>query len=251
MWTDRHRTRHETRLKDLVLRASLDEVARFLERADPPGSPDATPARRVLAGIAWHLRVGGAWRALPNGFLPWRTVYGWFRRWIDKGLFEALMRSLARRQRRRCGRRTRLAIIDTQSVKCIGVRGPRGDAGAKKLVGRKRVALVEAEGHVLALAVVPANVQDRDTLLALDDGKEQWPSLRLAILDGAFTAERCQDWCHLHGMVTSMACVTASSRSSRTRRASSCWSGAGSWSAVQSCQFDVRVVRSHSTRAAG
>lgn len=202
MWTDRHRTRHETRLKDMVFQASLDEVARFLERADPPGSPDATPARRVLAGIAWHLRVGGGWRALPTGFPPWRTVYGWFRRWIDTGLFEALMRSLARLQRRRCGRRTgpRLAIIDTQSVKCIGVRGPRGYDGAKKLVGRKRVALVDAEGHVLALAVVPANVQDRDTLLALDDGKEQWPSLRLAILDGAFTAERCQDWCHRHGM---------------------------------------------------
>ena len=93
-----------------------------------------------------------------------------------------------------------LAIIDTQSVKCIGVRGPRGYDGAKKLVGRKRVALVDAGGHILALAVVPANVQDRDTLPALDDGKVMWPSLRLALLDGAVTAERCQAWCHRHGM---------------------------------------------------
>ena len=202
MWTDRHRTRHEPRLKDMVLQASLDEVACFLERADPPGSPNARPVRLVLAAIAWHLRVGGAWRALPEGFPPWRTVDSWFRRWIAKGLFESLMRTLARRQRRRCGRRAtpRLAIIDTQSVKCLGVRGPRGYDGAKKLVGRKRVALVDAEGHWLAVAVVPANVQDRDTLTALDDGKEQWPSLRLAILDGAFTAERCREWCHRHGM---------------------------------------------------
>jgi putative transposase len=202
MWTDRHRARHEPRLKDMVLQAGLDEVARFLERADPPGSPDATPARRVLAAIAWHLRVGGAWRALPAGFPPWRTVYGWFRRWIERGLFEDLMRALARRQRRRCARRPapRLAIIDTQSVKCIGVRGPRGYDGAKKLVGRKRVALVDAGGHLLALAVVPASVQDRDTLPALDAGKVTWPSLRLAILDGAFTAERCKEWCHMHGM---------------------------------------------------
>lgn len=45
-----------------------------------------------------------------------------------------------RRQRRRCGRRseTRLALIDTQNVKCFGMRGPRGYDGAKKLVGRKR-----------------------------------------------------------------------------------------------------------------
>ncbi|GJE35064.1 hypothetical protein LDDCCGHA_5282 [Methylobacterium oxalidis] len=112
------------------------------------------------------------------------------------------MRALARRQRRRYGRQPapRLAITDTQSVKCIGVRGPRGYDGAKKLVGRKRVALVDAGGHLLALAFVPANVQDRDALPTLDDGKVQWPSLRLAILDGAFTAERCEEWCHLHGM---------------------------------------------------
>ncbi len=202
MGKDQHRTRHEARLKDMVLQVGLDEVARFLEQADPPGRADATPARHVLAGIAWHLRTGGGWRALPAGFPLWRTVYGWFRRWIAKGLFETLMRALARRQRRRCGRWTdpRLAIIDTQSVKCLGVRGPRGYDGAKKVVGRNRVALVDAEGHVLALTVVPANVQDRDTLPALDDGKEKWPSLRLALLDGAFTAERCREWCNLHGM---------------------------------------------------
>ncbi|MBB5761393.1 putative transposase [Methylorubrum rhodesianum] len=146
----------------------------------------------------WPRRVGGAWRALPAGFPPSRTVYVWFRRRIEKGLFESLMRALARRQRRRCSRRATpcLAIIDARNVRCLGVRGPRGYDGAMKLVGRKRVALVGAEGHVLALAVVPANVQDRDTLTALDNGKAAWPNLRLALLDGAFTAERC----HLHGM---------------------------------------------------
>jgi putative transposase len=96
--------------------------------------------------------------------------------------------------------RSQLTIIDTQSVKCLGVRGPRGDNGAKKIVGRKRVALVDAEGHVLALAVVPANVQDRDTLSALDDGKQKWPSLRLALLDGVFTADCCRECCNLNGL---------------------------------------------------
>lgn len=106
----------------MVVQAGLDEVARFLNRADPPDRQDATLARRVLAGIAWHLRTGGGWRALPAGFPRWRTVYGWFRRWIDTGLFESLMRAMSRRQRRRCGRRSdpRLAIIDTQRVKCLG-----------------------------------------------------------------------------------------------------------------------------------
>lgn len=202
MWTDRHRTRHETRLKDVVMQAGLDEVARFLERADPSTRPNAKSARRVMAAVAWHLRTGGGWRALPNGFLRWRTVYGWFRRWVDKGLFAVLMRSLACRQRRRCGRRPTpgLAIIDTQSVKCIGVRGPRGYDAAKRVVGRKRVMMVDAEGHILAMAVVPANVQDCDTLSALDEGKPHWPSLRLGLFDSVFRAKRCEDWCNLHGM---------------------------------------------------
>ena len=72
----------------------------------------------------------------------------------------------------------------------IGVRGPRGYDAGKKVLGRKRVALVDAAGHLLAVAVVPASVQDRDTLLALDAGKVRWPSLREAILDNAFAAAR-------------------------------------------------------------
>ena len=91
-------------------------------------------------------------------------------------------------------------MIDTQSVKCSPVRGPRGYDAAKKVVGRQRIALVDADGAFLAVAVVPANVQDRDGLAALSVGKGDWPSLRVAVLDGAFTAERCRDWCHLHGM---------------------------------------------------
>ena len=68
------------------------------------------------------------------------------------------------------------------------------------VLGRKRVALVDADGTWLAIAVVPANTQDRDCLDVLSAGKEAWPSLRETVLDGAFAAERCQTWCYLHGM---------------------------------------------------
>ena len=202
MWTEVHRARHEPRLKELVSGRAADEIAGWLGRADPPRSGRATPIRRVVGAIAWHLRVGGSWRALPPGFPPWRTVYGWFRRWLDRGLFEALLRDVARRRRRKVGRRPgpSLGIIDTQAVKCIAVRGPRGYDAAKGVVGRKRVALVDAEGHWLAVAVVPASVQDRDALEVLDTGKACWPTLREGVYDGAFAAERCRTWSNLHGM---------------------------------------------------
>src|SRR4051794_26202560 len=143
-----------------------------------------------------------------------RTIYGWFRRWLALGLFDVLLRDVARRRRRKGGRRPgpTLAIVDTQAVRCIAVRGPRGGAcppagrrpdrgdAAKGVVGRERVALVDAEGTWLAVAVVPASVQDRDTLEALDTGKVRWPSLREGVYDGAFAAERCREWSNVHGM---------------------------------------------------
>src|SRR3954453_24240662 len=143
MWTEAHRARQEPGLKELVAACTVEEVAAWLERADPPRSGRATPTRRVVGAVAWHLRVGGPRRALRAGGRPWRTVYGWFRRWLELGLFDALLRDVARRRRRKGGRRPgpTLAIIDTQAVKCVAVRGPRGYDAGKKVLGRERVAL--------------------------------------------------------------------------------------------------------------
>jgi putative transposase len=202
MWTKEHRARHEASLKEMVSLSAVGEIARLLERADPPQSSRRTPSQQVVAALAWHLRVGGSWRQLPPGFPHWRTVYGWFRRWQASGLLDAVLREITRRRRRDVGRHSEpsLCIVDTQTVKCIGVRGPRGYDAGKKIWGRKRVALVDAEGLLLAVAVVPASIQDRDVLPALDEGKAHWPSLREGIYDGAFQAGRCREWSNRHGM---------------------------------------------------
>jgi len=202
MWTKEHRARHEPCLKDIVSQCAEKKVARWLERADPACSAAATPKLVVVRAIAWHLRVGGPWRALPSHLPPWRTVYGWFRRWLSLGLFDRLMCEVAVLRRRAAGRRSTptLGIIDTQTVKCIAVRGPRGYDPAKLMVGRKRVALVDADGVWLAINTVAALVQERDTLPALDVGSTHWPSLRLAIFDGGFIADRCREWANFHGM---------------------------------------------------
>ena len=65
MWTEAHWARHEARLKDRVRVSAVGEVARWLERADPPRSPRRTPLHRIVAALAWHLRVGGPWRGRP------------------------------------------------------------------------------------------------------------------------------------------------------------------------------------------
>ena len=74
MWTEVHRARHDARLKQIVSMKAVGQIARWLERADPPRSGRATPYVAVVRAIAWHLRVGGSWRALPGSFPAWRTV---------------------------------------------------------------------------------------------------------------------------------------------------------------------------------
>src|SRR3954466_5264057 len=59
-----------------------------------------------------------------------RTIYGWFRRWLDLGLLDALLGQVARRRRREIGWDldrpwASWGVVAPRPVKCIGVRGPR------------------------------------------------------------------------------------------------------------------------------
>ena len=204
MWTEAHRARYDARLKEIVSLNAVAEVARWLERVAPPRSGRATPYGAVVRAIAWHLRVGGPWRALPPGGPPWRTGIRMVSQMAGAGaVFDRLLGDVARRRRRAMGRRAkpRLSIIDTQSVKSI----PRctGHVGTMPL---RRCSGASAWPWLMPMAPgwpsrsSPASVQDRDTLEALDPGKAAWPSLREAILDGAFTAASCHEWSNRHGM---------------------------------------------------
>src|SRR3954452_6760015 len=137
MWTEAHRARHEPRLKELVSVRAVEELAAWLGRADPPRSGRATPARRVVGAIAWHLRVGGPWRALPPGWPPWRTVSGWFRRRLEPGLFDALLRDVARRRRRKGGRRPgpTPAIVDPRRGGASPRAGRAGEPALRPAAG--------------------------------------------------------------------------------------------------------------------
>jgi transposase len=59
-----------------------------------PGQP-ALDNRTVLDGILWRAREGARWRAVPERYGKWNTVWRRFARWRDLGLFEALFAALA------------------------------------------------------------------------------------------------------------------------------------------------------------
>ena len=54
------------------------------------------PSRQVLEGWLFVTKEGGSWRALPERYGPWHTVYMRGRRWIDKGVLERVFAELQR-----------------------------------------------------------------------------------------------------------------------------------------------------------
>src|SRR5689334_15839376 len=70
MWTEAHRARHDARLKEIVSLHAVAQVARWLERVDPPRSGRATPYGAVVRAIAWHLRR----RAMAGAAARWAAL---------------------------------------------------------------------------------------------------------------------------------------------------------------------------------
>src|SRR5918998_4099400 len=72
----------------------------------PYGRPRIHSPREILNAIFYIVRSGCAWRLLPHGFLPWRTVYHYFRAWRLDGTWQRLHQALRVSLRVRLGRDT-------------------------------------------------------------------------------------------------------------------------------------------------
>jgi transposase len=59
------------------------------------GGRPPTPLETVIEALFYRLRNAGPWRDLPKNFGPWRTIYGWHRRFARQGLWGQLLESMA------------------------------------------------------------------------------------------------------------------------------------------------------------
>jgi transposase len=87
------------------------------------------PLREMFNALRYVVRTGIPWRWLPNDFPPWEAVYAQAQRWLQAGVFEALVHDVRLLLRILQGRNPHpsAVILDSRTLPSTPESGHRGD----------------------------------------------------------------------------------------------------------------------------
>ena len=161
--------------------------------------------REVFNGLRWLARAGAQWRMLPNDLPPWYTVYQQTQRWLNAGVFEALVHDLRMLLREIDGRAPQpsAAIFDARTLQSSPESGARaGYDGHKRRRGSKVHIAVDTLGQLLALLVTPANEQERAQVAELAEQVQEvtGETVEVAFVDQGYTGDQPAEDAEAHGI---------------------------------------------------
>jgi putative transposase len=145
--------------------------------------------RILMNAVLYLLKTGCQWRMLPNDFPPYSTVYSFYWRACNTGLWTRIMDDLVKKIRIFANRSETptYSIIDTQSVKTTSASKERGIDGGKKIKGRKRHIITDTMGNLLHIQVNAANIHDTKSGEAVLQGAlEKYPSIEGISADAGY-----------------------------------------------------------------
>ena len=180
-------------------------VAPYLTLMDVNAPQRDHDMRDVFNALRWMVRSGAQWRMMPQNFPPWFTVYQQAQRWINAGVFEAIVHDLRVLLRLAEGRNPQpsAAIYDGQTIQSTPESGARaGYDGHKRRKGSKVHIAVDTLGNLISLVVTPADEQERAQVSDLSKAVQEatGQNVTLAFADQGYTGEDAANAALEHGI---------------------------------------------------